>query len=466
MSAPYVEKGLEGALWGFAAETGLHLLAILRSGALDRFSGLRIVVGHAGEAPPFWLYRLDYMNRSARPFIRNGADRLQRTLSEYMRENVRHDERDGVGAGHYIRSIGARDGPRVVCDGLSLSIRARRSDRNRRPAYQRRRQEEAVPDQRRTRIRSLKVTPVIQVSSIRKTHGRTVAVDDVTFDVEEGEIFGLIGPNGAGKTTTMECVEGLRRPDRGTISVLSPDPIRDARTLQQKVGVQLQQAQLQKRIKVREAVDRWASLYPRSVDGDALLEASASPTSERRGSATLSGGQKQRLFIALALIHDPDVVLLDELTTGLDPQARRAIWDLVRRDSSPGEDGFPDHPSHGGGRASLRSRGHRRTGPRHRQRHADGARAASLPHANRGSRDGGCVSRGAFSVDSWWTRSHGGTTTAPSGEAVVIWSRTSFSASLNIGFVSPISDRAAESRRCLSYAHRSFHPRVTECVRS
>jgi len=88
MSAPYVEKGLEGALWGFAAETGLHLLAILRSGALDRFPRLRIVVGHAGEALPFWHYRLDYMNRTARPFIRNGADRLQRTLSEYMRENV------------------------------------------------------------------------------------------------------------------------------------------------------------------------------------------------------------------------------------------------------------------------------------------------------------------------------------------------------------------------------------------
>ena len=88
MSAPYVEKGLEGALWGFAAETGLHLLAILRSGAFDRFPRLRIVVGHAGEALPFWLYRLDYMNRTARPFIRNGTDRLQRTLSEYMRENV------------------------------------------------------------------------------------------------------------------------------------------------------------------------------------------------------------------------------------------------------------------------------------------------------------------------------------------------------------------------------------------
>jgi ABC-2 type transport system ATP-binding protein len=174
------------------------------------------------------------------------------------------------------------------------------------------------------------VTPVIEVSGIRKTYGKTVAVDEVSFAVEEGEIFGLIGPNGAGKTTTMECVEGLRRPERGTITVLSLDPIRDARALQQKVGVQLQQAQLQKRIKVREAVDLWASLYPRPVDGDALLERLGLSDKRQAWFMTLSGGQKQRLFIALALIHDPDVVLLDELTTGLDPQARRAIWDLVR----------------------------------------------------------------------------------------------------------------------------------------
>jgi ABC-2 type transport system ATP-binding protein len=181
------------------------------------------------------------------------------------------------------------------------------------------------------------VTPIIRVSGIRKTYGKTVALDDVSFDVEEGEIFGLIGPNGAGKTTTMECVEGLRRPDRGSITVLSLDPIRDARTLQHKVGVQLQQAQLQKRIKVREAVDLWASLYPRAVDGDALLERLGLADKRQAWFMTLSGGQKQRLFIALALIHDPDVVLLDELTTGLDPQARRAIWDLVREIRSRGK---------------------------------------------------------------------------------------------------------------------------------
>jgi ABC-2 type transport system ATP-binding protein len=172
--------------------------------------------------------------------------------------------------------------------------------------------------------------PVVRVAGIRKTYGSTVAVDDVSFDVREGEIFGLIGPNGAGKTTTMECVEGLRKPDRGTISVLSLDPRRDARALQNRVGVQLQQAQLQKRIKVWEAVDLWASLYPRAVNGHALLDRLGLADKRNAWFMTLSGGQKQRLFIALALIHDPEVVLLDELTTGLDPQARRAIWEMVR----------------------------------------------------------------------------------------------------------------------------------------
>jgi ABC-2 type transport system ATP-binding protein len=171
---------------------------------------------------------------------------------------------------------------------------------------------------------------VIEVSGIHKRYGRVVAVDDVSFDVRPGEIFGLIGPNGAGKTTTMECVEGLRRPERGRISVLGLDPARDARRLQRRIGVQLQQAQLQKRIKVREAVDLWASLYPQPLDGDDLLQRLG--LADKRGAwfMTLSGGQKQRLFIALALINDPEVVFLDELTTGLDPQARRAIWDLVR----------------------------------------------------------------------------------------------------------------------------------------
>jgi ABC-2 type transport system ATP-binding protein len=173
--------------------------------------------------------------------------------------------------------------------------------------------------------------PVIHVSGFRKTYGSTVAVDDVSFEVSDGEIFGLIGPNGAGKTTTMECVEGIRTPDRGVISVLGLDPFRDVYTLQDRIGVQLQQAQLQKRIKVWEAVHLWASLYRKqTADGDRLLEQLGLADKRNAWFMTLSGGQKQRLFIVLALINDPEVVFLDELTTGLDPQARRAIWELVR----------------------------------------------------------------------------------------------------------------------------------------
>src|SRR3984957_7684164 len=172
---------------------------------------------------------------------------------------------------------------------------------------------------------------VIQVCGIRKTYGKTVAVSEISFEVSQGEIFGLIGPNGAGKTTTMECVEGVRRPDHGTISVLGLDPFRDVYKLQNRIGVQLQQAQLQKRIKVWEAIDLWALLYgKKATDCERLLEQLGLADKRNAWFMTLSGGQKQRLFIALALINDPEVVFLDELTTGLDPQARRAIWDLVR----------------------------------------------------------------------------------------------------------------------------------------
>src|SRR6201996_2446203 len=172
---------------------------------------------------------------------------------------------------------------------------------------------------------------VIQVSGVRKTYGSMGAGDEVSFSVNDGEIFGLIGPNGAGKTTTMECIEGLRTPDRGVISVLGLDPFNKVYELQQRIGVQLQQAQLQKRIKVWEAVVLWASLYRKTaIDGGRLLEQLGLIDKRNAWFMTLSGGQKQRLFIALALINNPEVVFLDELTTGLDPQARRAIWDLVR----------------------------------------------------------------------------------------------------------------------------------------
>jgi ABC-2 type transport system ATP-binding protein len=171
---------------------------------------------------------------------------------------------------------------------------------------------------------------VIRVEALRKRYGRTVAVDGVSFAVTRGEIFGLIGPNGAGKTTTMECIEGLRSPDSGTIAVLGLDPVRDVRALQERIGVQLQEAQLQKRITVREAVDLWTALYRAPVDGGRLLDQLGLREKQDAWFMNLSGGQKQRLLIALALVNDPEVVFLDELTTGLDPQARRAIWELVR----------------------------------------------------------------------------------------------------------------------------------------
>jgi ABC-2 type transport system ATP-binding protein len=174
-----------------------------------------------------------------------------------------------------------------------------------------------------------RTSPVIRVSGIRKVYGSVVAVDSVSFEVRPGEIFGLVGPNGAGKTTTMECLEGIRAPDSGSIAVLGLDPFRDG-AVRARIGVQLQEAQLQKRITVREAVDFWASLYPSPVDAPALLDQLGLRDKRNAWFMTLSGGQKQRLFIALALINDPEVVFLDELTTGLDPQARRAIWELVR----------------------------------------------------------------------------------------------------------------------------------------
>jgi ABC-2 type transport system ATP-binding protein len=171
---------------------------------------------------------------------------------------------------------------------------------------------------------------VIHVAGLSKSYGSTRAVQDVTLEVFQGEIFGLIGPNGAGKTTAMECIEGLRVPDAGRVAVLGLDPFRDVVPLLNRIGVQLQEAQLQKRITVREAVMLWSSLYRTSVDGHQLLAQLGIAAKTNSRFMTLSGGQKQRLFIALALINDPEVVFLDELTTGLDPQARRAIWELVR----------------------------------------------------------------------------------------------------------------------------------------
>ena len=178
---------------------------------------------------------------------------------------------------------------------------------------------------------------VVQVEKLRKTYGATVAVDEVSFEVQEGEIFGMVGPNGAGKTTTIECIEGLRKPEQGTIRVLGVDPQRDSQTLRTRTGMQLQQSNLPERMKVWEALDLYSSFYPKAADWEELLKQLGLEEKRNTPFSKLSGGQKQRLFIALALLPNPQLVFLDELTTGLDPQARHAIWDLVRDVRSKGK---------------------------------------------------------------------------------------------------------------------------------
>jgi ABC-2 type transport system ATP-binding protein len=170
---------------------------------------------------------------------------------------------------------------------------------------------------------------VIEVRNLQKRYGSTVAVRDVSFTVERGEIFGILGPNGAGKTTTVECIAGLRTADSGSISVLGRPP--GDRELRRLVGVQLQESQLPEKMSVREALDLYSSFYPHPVDWRALARELSLGEKLNTRYAKLSGGQKQRLSIALALIGDPQVAILDELTTGLDPSARRDTWDLIEQ---------------------------------------------------------------------------------------------------------------------------------------
>ncbi|MGW1589077.1 ABC transporter ATP-binding protein [Streptomyces sp. NPDC002386] len=171
--------------------------------------------------------------------------------------------------------------------------------------------------------------PVIEVTALRKLYGGRAVVDDVSFGVEEGEIFGILGPNGAGKTTTVECVEGLRVPDGGSVRVTGLDPAADHERVSRVLGAQLQQSELQPRITVREALELYASFHRDPLDWGPLAERLG--LTGRLGSrfGRLSGGQKQRLFIALALVGNPRIVVLDELTTGLDPRARRDTWRLI-----------------------------------------------------------------------------------------------------------------------------------------
>ncbi|MFF3734163.1 ABC transporter ATP-binding protein [Streptomyces sp. NPDC002476] len=176
---------------------------------------------------------------------------------------------------------------------------------------------------------------IIEVNGLRKAYGGRAAVDGVSFSVEAGEIFGILGPNGAGKTTTVECVEGLRIPDAGTVRVAGLDPVADHDRVTRLLGAQLQESELQAKITVAEALELYGSLYPAPADWRALAERLGLHTSYGTRYAKLSGGQKQRLSIALALVGNPQVVVLDELTTGLDPRARRDTWKLIEdvRDS-------------------------------------------------------------------------------------------------------------------------------------
>ncbi|WP_427919905.1 ABC transporter ATP-binding protein [Streptomyces sp. cg40] len=175
----------------------------------------------------------------------------------------------------------------------------------------------------------MSATPVIEVTALRKSYGGRAVVDGVSFGVEEGEIFGILGPNGAGKTTTVECVEGLRVPDAGRVRVTGLDPVADHEQVARVLGAQLQESELQAKLTVREALELYAALYPHPADWRPLAERLGLTDKLTTRFAKLSGGQKQRLFIALALIGNPRVVVLDELTTGLDPRARRDTWQLI-----------------------------------------------------------------------------------------------------------------------------------------
>ncbi len=169
----------------------------------------------------------------------------------------------------------------------------------------------------------------VRVRGLHKRYGSTVAVADVSFDVRHGEIFGLLGPNGSGKTTTVECVQGLRRADRGDIDVLGVDPRRDSLRVRRLVGSQLQDSALPDRMRVWEALRLFSRLSPGGPPWRTLLDQWGLASRRNAAFGDLSGGQRQRLFVALALVNDPRVVILDEMTTGLDPAARRVAWELV-----------------------------------------------------------------------------------------------------------------------------------------
>ena len=172
---------------------------------------------------------------------------------------------------------------------------------------------------------------VVSVHDLKKTYGDVKAVDGITFSVFKGEIFGIVGPNGAGKTTTMDCIVGMKKSDSGSLRVLGLDPIKQGLKLRQRLGIQQQESELPDRIRVRETMELFSSFYSRTLEWRDILDHLSLLDKSEAYFSDLSGGQKRRLFVALALIGDPEIVFLDELTSGLDPQARRVIWKLVTK---------------------------------------------------------------------------------------------------------------------------------------
>lgn len=171
---------------------------------------------------------------------------------------------------------------------------------------------------------------VVDVKALRKRYGDLQAVDDISFDIGRGEVFGLLGPNGAGKTTTVEIIEGLRRADAGEITLLGQNAVRNSELVKQKIGVQLQITALYPRLTVAEILGLFSSFYRRSLAVRDLVNLVGLADKTSTLSMNLSGGQQQRLSVALALVNDPEIVFLDEPTTGLDPQARHGLWDVIR----------------------------------------------------------------------------------------------------------------------------------------
>ena len=217
------------------------------------------------------------------------------------------------------------------------------------------------------------MTAVIEVTGLTKRYGGQAVVDDIAFHVDAGEIFGILGPNGAGKTTAVECMEGLRRRDGGEVRILGLDPLTDRHRLHQRIGVQLQESQLQEKLKVREALELYASFYPNPADWRELLERWGLAGKADARFAKLSGGQKQRLFIALALIGNPEVVFLDELTSG--PGPGRAARHLGPDQPGPGAGRHrrAGQPLHGRGGGTVRPRRDPRTGADRGAGHPGGA---------------------------------------------------------------------------------------------